>query len=66
MVLLYQICQKKKILGVHFDNVMSWGEHIKTIRNKITKKGLFSSANKIIPTSECQEIICKQLYFAIY
>ena len=26
-----------KILGVHFDSVMSWDEHIKSIRNKITK-----------------------------
>ena len=26
-----------KILGVHFDNVMSWDEHIKATRNKITK-----------------------------
>ena len=26
-----------KILGVHFDNVISWDEHIKAIRNKITK-----------------------------
>ena len=53
-----------KILGVLFDNVISWDEHIKAIRNKITKKPLSSSANKIIPTSEYQEIICKQLYFA--
>ena len=26
-----------KILGVHFDNVMSWDKHIKAIRNKITQ-----------------------------
>ena len=26
-----------KILGVHFDNVMTWDEHIKAIRNKITQ-----------------------------
>ena len=53
-------------MGVHFNNVMSWDEHIKAIRNKITKKPLSSSANKIVPTSECQEIICKQVYFATY
>ena len=26
-----------KILGVNFDNAMSWDEHVKAIRNKITK-----------------------------
>ena len=55
-----------KILGANFDNAMSWDEHVKAIRNKISKKPLSSSANKIIPTSECQEIICKQLYSATY
>ena len=58
-----------KILGVYFDNVMCWDEHIKGIRNKITKKLYLLQQIKLflpVNTGECQDIICKQLYFATY
>ena len=32
-----------KILGVNFNNAMSWDEHVKAIRNKITKNSIFFS-----------------------
>ena len=50
MVLLFQICQQQKYLGVHFDNVMSWDEHIKAIRNKITKK-LLQQIKSFLPVN---------------
>ena len=37
MVLLFKNLSTTKILGVNFDNAMSWDEHVKVIRNKITK-----------------------------
>ena len=39
------------LLGVHFDNVMSWDEHIKAISNKITQNLYLQQIKSFLPVN---------------